>query len=65
MAAAHAPTHDDALEPGRVIFRILHVLDELRHILGRDVEDEVGVAAEHARVQGQGIQAGLVAVRLA
>ncbi|MCY1184133.1 hypothetical protein D9M73_248020 [compost metagenome] len=64
VAAPYTPAHNDALE----VFRrlgVLHVLDELRHIAGRDVEHEVGVAAHHPGIDGQAVEARLVAVGLA
>src|SRR5690606_19547162 len=64
VAAADAPAHHNPVE-GLRLARLLQGRDELRHLAGRQVEDEVRVAGQHPRIDRQRVQLRLVAQRLA
>ncbi|MOA34314.1 hypothetical protein D3C78_1556810 [compost metagenome] len=60
MGPTDTPARHHLLER-RAILRPLHGSDEVLHLGGLEVEDEVRVAAEYAGIQGQGVQPRLVA----
>ncbi|SVJ63258.1 Uncharacterised protein [Klebsiella pneumoniae] len=64
IAAAHAPAFDHLVEVLAALRR-LQGADEGLGIRRRQIEHEVRVAGQHARVDRQGVQARLVAQRLA
>lgn len=63
MTTPHTPPIHNLLKPLGIV-SLLHLRNKLRHFLSRNVEHEVRVAAEHARIEGQRVQARLVAIRL-
>ncbi|MMZ71419.1 hypothetical protein D1872_348030 [compost metagenome] len=60
MTAAYSPAFDDFLEAVGVL-GAFHRIHKRRHLPGRDVEHEVRVAAEHTRVNRQGVEPRLIA----
>ncbi|MNG34524.1 hypothetical protein D3C84_1210300 [compost metagenome] len=55
MTAADSPALDDFLE-ALGILGVFHRIDELRHLIGGNIEHEVRVTAEYARENGERIQ---------
>ena len=64
MTAPYAPALDETLE-GFCVADTFHLLDESIHLARFNREEEIRVAAQHFRVDGQGVQARLIAQFLA
>ncbi|MNV83429.1 hypothetical protein D3C71_1772360 [compost metagenome] len=64
VTATNPPAPDDSLE-ALGILGVFHVFDELRYLRSRNVEHEVGVAAEYPGIEGQRVQPRLIAQRFA